>query len=237
MKPRTRRPAGGGGARVAPRASLPAAALLAAVLAGLVAGAPPAAAQEGADLERRTAAEDTARREIAGLRVGSWQVQGLQRLPEASYSTIPAFDLFYQRGLGERTALQLSVGLWRRGRVNNAGTLGMWVSPLFAGVKAYPAGGPEGRLDPYLSAAGGPALGFELRRSSGFGSLVSGWTAAIGAGAEAGGGLEVELTRRLGLALDARYQWVEYLAGRLDGPDTYRGAVLGAAVTYRLDLR
>lgn len=204
--------------------------------AGLLGFAATAAAQAEADLELR-AVEDSARRqEVAGLRVGSWQVNGLERLPDASYSTIPAFDLFYQRRLGERTALNLGVGLWRRGRATRDGTIGMWVAPIFGGVKLYPAGGPDGRVDPYLSVGGGPALGFELRRSSGFGGIQSGWTAAIGAGAEAGGGLEVELSRGIGLTLDAQYQWLRYLAGRMDGPDTYRGVVVGAGVTYRLDL-
>lgn len=217
-----------------PRARVAAAACLA---AGLLVAVPPAAAQGPADLERRVASEDSSRhQEIAGLRVGSWRVSGLERLPDSSYSTIPVFDLFYQRGLGERTALHLGVGMWHRGRVNSAGTLGTWVAPLFAGVKLYPAGGPGGRIDPYLSAAGGPALGFELRRSSGHGSLQSGWTAAIGAGGEGGAGVELNLSRSLGLAVDVQYQWIEYLAGRMDGPDTYRGAVIGAGVTYRVDL-
>lgn len=202
----------------------------------LLASAPPAAAQAGVDRQRRAAARDSGRGEVAGLRLGSWDVTGLERLPEASYSTIPAFEVYYQRGQGERASLHLGLGLWRRGRVSSAGTLGMWVAPLFAGAKYYPLDDSGGRLDPYLSLAGGPALGFELRRSSGSGTLSSGWTAAIGGGGEVGAGLELGLSERLGVTIGAQYQWVRYFAGRLDGPGTYRGALFGGGVTYRLDL-
>lgn len=224
--PRSRRGTPRGAARMA-----------AACLAVALLAAPPAAAQEGERAVGVSPPEDTAVHEVAGLRVGSWNVTGLDRSPNASYSSIPLVDAYYQRGLGASTHLQLGLGLWRRGRVSGAGTVAMWVGPLFAGLKHYPLGGPEGRVDPYLSVSGGPALGFEQRRSSGTGALESGWTAAIGAGAEAGGGIEVDLSRNVGLTADARYQWVHYLAGETDAPDTYRGAVIGVGVTYRLDLR
>ena len=211
------------------------AAALAALL--LLWTAPPAAAQAGSGSSALALPGDSLPREVAGLRLGSWQVTGLERDPEASYSTIPVMEAFYQLGLGERTSLQLGIGLWRRGRVSGAGTLAMWVGPVFGGLKYYPAGGPEGTVDPYLSIGAGPVLGFEQRRSSGFGSMESGWTAAVGAGGEAGGGIEVDLGPHVGLTADVQYQWVRYLAGDMDGPDTYRGAVVGAGVTYRLGLR
>lgn len=209
-----------------------------AVAAALLLAASPAAAQGGpGGGGPGPLPQDTAGREVAGLRLGSWDVQGLERRAEASYSTIPVFDAFYQRSLGRSTELQLGLGLWRRGRVSGAGTIGMWVAPVFGGIKYYPVGGPEGRFDPYLSLAGGPALGFEERRSSGFGGLESGWTAAVGAGAEGGAGVELRLSEQVGLTADVQYQWVRYLAGEMDGPVEYRGAVFGAGVTYRLDLR
>jgi len=211
------------------------AAALAALL--LLWTAPPAAAQAGSGSSALALPGDSLPREVAGLRLGSWQVTGLERDPEASYSTIPVMDAFYQLGLGERTSLHLGIGLWRRGRVSGAGTLAMWVGPVFGGLKYYPAGGPEGTVDPYLSVGAGPVLGFEQRRSSGFGPMESGWTAAVGAGGEAGGGIEVDLGPHIGLTADVQYQWVRYLAGEMDGPDTYRGAVVGAGVTYRLGLR
>lgn len=209
---------------------------LAAAAAALLWLAPGAPAQQ-TDAERVPAAVDTATREIAGLRMGAWAVSGLERLPNASYSTIPVMEAFYQRELGPRTALHLGLGLWRRGRVSGAGTLGMWVGPLYGGLKYYPLGGDDARFAPYVSAAAGPALGFEQRRSSGVGGLESGWTAAVGAAAEAGAGAEVDLGGNVGLTAEASYQWVRYLAGELDSPDTYRGAAVAAGVTYRLRLR
>jgi len=205
--------------------------------AGLLAGPSPVSAQEEGEPGAGPLPGDSAAREVAGLRFGSWEVTGLERVPQTSYSEIPAVDLYYERELGRTTALQLGLGLWRRGQVSSAGTVAMWVGPVFGGVRYYPLGGPDGGVDPYLSVAGGPALGFEQRRSSGFGSLESGWTAAVGAGAEAGGGVDLELTPAVGLVADVQYQWVRYLAGELDSPDTYRGVIFAAGITYRLDLR
>ena len=205
--------------------------------AGLLAGASPASAQEEGEPVAGPLPGDSAAREVAGLRFGRWEVTGLERAPQTSYSAIPAVDLYYERELGRRTALQLGLGLWRRGQVSSAGTVAMWVGPVFGGIRYYPVGGPDGAVDPYLSVAGGPALGFEQRRSSGFGSVESGWTAAVGAGAEVGGGVDLELTPAVGLVADVQYQWVRYLAGELDSPDTYRGVLFAAGITYRLDLR
>lgn len=198
--------------------------------------APVARAQQS-DVERAPAAVDTATREIAGLRMGAWAVTGLERLPDASYSTIPVMEAFYQRELGPRTALHLGLGLWRRGRVTSEGTVGMWVGPLYGGLKYYPFGLEVGPVEPYLSVTAGPALGFEQRESSRLGSLVSGWTVSIGPGAGGGVGAEVDLGDNVGFAVDAGYQWVHYVAGELDSPDTYRGAAISAGVTYRLNLR
>lgn len=186
---------------------------------------------------RDTSTVDSTTREVVGLRVGSWRVTDVNRLREASYSTIPVADFFYRRELGDRTALELGLSLWRRGRATRDGTVGMWVGPLYGGLKYYPFGRDEAPVEPYLSAAAGPALGYEQRESSRLGSLVSGWTVSIGPGAEAGAGAEMDLSRNLGLTLDAGYQWVHYLAGELDSPDTYRGAAVSAGVTYRLNLR
>lgn len=213
---------------------VPAAAWL---LVVLLLGASPAAAQVQGDPVHGPLPGDSVAREAAGLRFGSWQVTGLERAPETSYSEIPAVDLYYERGLGRKTALQLGLGLWRRGQVSSAGTVAMWVGPIFGGLRYYPAGGPQGTVDPYLSVAAGPALGFEQRRSSGFSTLESGWTAAVGAGAEAGAGLELELGRAIGVVADVQYQWVRFLAGELDSPDTYRGVIFAGGITYRLDLR
>lgn len=179
---------------------------------------------------------DSVTREVVGLRFGAWEVTGLERAPETSYSEIPMADAYYQRELGRKTALRLGLGLWRRGQVSAAGTVGMWVGPVFGGLTHYPLGGPEGTVDPYLSVAGGPALGFEQRRSSRVGALESGWTAAVGLGGEVGGGAELELGPTIGLVADVQYQWVRFLAGELDSPDAYRGAVFAGGITYRLDL-
>lgn len=201
-----------------------------------LAGVSPAAAQEEGEPVGEPLPGDSVVRQVAGLRFGSWQVTGLEAGPQTSSSEIPMVDLYYERELGRETALQLGLGLWRRGLVNRAGTVSMWVGPVFGGIRYYPVGGPEGAVDPYLSAAGGPALGFEQRRSSGFGSLESGWTAAVGAGAEVGVGVDVELGPVLGMVVDVQYQWTRYLAGELDSPDTYRGAIFAAGITYRLGL-
>lgn len=224
-----------GSGRSAPGRDALRVAVAAAACAGavLLSGVSPADAQ----VEGEPLPGDSAVREVAGLRFGSWDVTGLERVPRTSYSEIPVVDLYYERELGRRTALQMGLGLWRRGQVNRAGTVAMWVGPIFGGIRYYPVGGPEGTVDPYLSVAGGPALGFEQRRSSGFGSLESGWTAAVGAGAEAGGGVELELGPAVGLVADVQYQWVRYLAGELDSPDTYRGVIVAAGVTYRLGFR
>jgi opacity protein-like surface antigen len=232
---------------------------IAATAALLLAGAPEAArAQEparplgrdsgtaGADVERRA---KLARRG-GGVRVGRWDVRGLTASSGTTVSATPAFEGYVRRGLDLHLAIEHSVGVWRRtqtvtqtstgplGTTQSTSTLESYIIPQFTSIAFFPVTRPEHRIEPYVKAGAGFALGVEDRSGDGGGLFVGGGGTSLipGYGVTGGAGVEWRLTNALGLTGAGRYQWIRFFQ-ELTGRRTFEGFGAEAGVTYRFQFR
>jgi hypothetical protein len=202
-------------------------------LAGLVLALPGALlAQERSQSEQET---ERARRG-AGLRVGGWTGMDLTELDGASYSTLPHFQGWFQRGLDRHLAIESTLALWRRVQERNGEKVSTYIAPLFTSLKFYPGVGPEATVQPYVLGGGGLALGIDDREGTQGGLLGLGGSDGLsfhtGLGFKAGGGLDYWFSQALGLTVGARYQWIRF-DGSPGGHRTYKGTVVDAGFTYR----
>lgn len=177
-------------------------------------------------------------RQGAGLRVGAWQTTGLSQVAGATYSTIPAFEGYWQRGLDRHVVLETSAGLW--GRTQHSGTdrVGSFLVPMLTAVKLYPFTGPADQLEPFLMAGAGFTIGVDDRNTTTGGGLLGGTASnstvlIVGVGVKGAVGLEYRLGRAFGLSGGAGYTFVRFLGGSVGDDDTYKGVVLTGGLTYR----
>jgi hypothetical protein len=175
----------------------------------------------------------------AGIRLGSWQVTGLAEVDGATYSTMPAFEGYWQRGLDRHLVIESGFGLWRRSQKTTGTTsedIGSYVIPLLTSVKLYPTTGPEVSLEPFVSAGAGFTIGIDDRNTTTGGLLgggVSGGTVIIaGVGLKGEAGVEYRFSRAFGLSLTGGYQWVRFFE-EVGGERTYKGFVVFGGMTYR----
>ena len=86
-----------------------------------------------------------------------WRVSGLSEVSGASYSTLPAFEGYFQKGLDRHLVIETSAGLWRRSqRTSGAAggeSIGSYVIPMLTALKLYPVTGPEHNLEPFARPA------------------------------------------------------------------------------------
>jgi opacity protein-like surface antigen len=200
----------------------------------------PVAAQTPAtDAEQRARMQ----RQGAGLRVGWWDVRGLEERPGVSYGTTPFFEGYFQRGLDLHLAIESSIGVWRRQqRETTTGPLGQaahneinsYIVPLFTAIRFFPVTRPGAALEPYVNAGVGFAIGIDDRQTSGSGLLGgTGGTAMLtGFGFKAGTGVEVRMTPALALDVTGRYHWIRF-GGELGRERTYAGPGLDVGLSYR----
>jgi hypothetical protein len=199
-----------------------------------------------ADLERRARLA----RRGGGVRVGTWDVRGLTAASGAALSKTPAFEGYVRRGLDLHVAVEHSVGVWRRrqsvtettpnplgGTTTSTSTLETYVIPQFTSVLLFPITKPEQRVEPFVKAGAGFALGVDDRTGEGGGLFSAEGTALVpGYGLSSGAGVELRLTRALGLMGAGRYQWVRFFQ-ELSGRRTYEGFGAEVGVTYRFQFR
>lgn len=204
-----------------------------------------AAAPLGAQ-ETESAQEREARLARTGgaLRVGTWSVQDLAEIADASYSETPVVEGIYAKGLDRHLVLENSIGFWRRSQsITQDDGLGgtttdrvqSYIIPQFTGLTLYPFTGADARLEPYLNAGLGLAIGVDDRESSGgglFGGGGDGMQFVVGFGLKGGVGLDLRLTRAFGLTAGGRYQWIRFFE-ELGGERTYRGIAVDGGITYR----
>ncbi|MFN2564025.1 MAG: outer membrane protein [Gemmatimonadaceae bacterium] len=225
----------------------------------VLAGAPDAArAQEsarplgrdsgsaGVDVERRARLG----RRGGGVRVGTWDVRGLTASSGATVSTTPAFEGYVRRGLDLHLAIEHSVGVWRRtqrvtetstgplGTTQSMSTLESYIIPQFTSIAFFPLTRPEHRIEPYVKAGAGFALGVDDRNGDGGGLFVGGGGTSLipGYGVTGGAGVEWRLTGALGLTGAGRYQWIRFFQ-ELSSRRTFEGFGAEAGVTYRFQFR
>ena len=124
-----------------------------------------AQAQQAKKSDPRTA------RSGLGLRGGRWLSQ-------------PYGEIFFNRGLTNRVTLETSVGVGEE-------RLADWhnyVVPLLTTVKLYPVTGPQSRIEPYVLAGIGFAIGIENESTKAIGG--GGTSIVTGFAVKAAGGIE-----------------------------------------------
>ncbi len=175
----------------------------------------------------------------AGLRSGSWQQSGLTTASGAAYSTTPAFEGYFQRGLDRHLVIETSAGFWSRSQRANSGSgseeIRSYVVPFLTSLKLYPATGPEQPLEPFLSAGVGFTLGVDDRNTvSGglLGGTGGGTVMLVGVGAKGGAGIEYRLGPAFGVTAAGGYQYVRFFEA-VGGERTYKGVQIFGGLTYR----
>ena len=187
---------------------------------------------------RALAQADAMARRGAGVRAGVWNV----RDPGAeltTYSVGPHFEGYFQRGLDQHVAIESTAGVWRRTSTTIQPSTGnlvdtdTYVIPLFTSIKIFPFTTIESRLEPFVLAGVGFALGIDAVGDNAIGG--GGSTIATGFGFKSGAGLELHLNDVFGLVLGARYQWISY-GEALGGSEKYSGIGFEGGFTYRFAL-
>jgi opacity protein-like surface antigen len=116
-------------------------------------------------------------------------------------------------------------------------TIETYVIPQYSSVAFFPVTTPQNRIEPYMKAGAGFALGIEDRSGSGGGLFSSAGTSIVpGYGLTGGAGVEWRLTEALGLAAAGRYQWIRFLQ-ELSSRRTFEGFGAELGVTYRFQYR
>jgi hypothetical protein len=179
----------------------------------------------------------------AGLRVGFWNVANLREAENATTSTWPYIEGYFQRGLDRHLAIESSIGLYRRQEriEGTSGPLGTapstttaYIVPLLTSVKFYPFTQPGAALEPHVLAGVGFALGIEDQEGGSGGLLRSPGTVVVtGFGARGGAGLDIRLGDTFGFSAGAGYQWIRF-SDPVGGLETYAGPTFTTVLTYRL---
>lgn len=171
-------------------------------------------------------------RRAAGLRSGSWGVQGLATGPALSNS--PAFEGFLQRGLDRHLVIESSAGFWYRSERTTSGRNNAYIIPMMTSLKLYPVSGPENALEPFVSAGVGFTMGIDDRDgSTGLAGASAGGTALLlGLGAKGGAGVEYRLGSTFGVTAGAGYQYIRFFE-QVGETRTYKGVQLFGGLTYR----
>ncbi|HUP90428.1 MAG TPA: hypothetical protein VM100_13810 [Longimicrobiales bacterium] len=154
-----------------------------------------------------------AARRAVGLRAGSWQ-------------DLPYAEIYFQRGLAERVALENSLGVWRR----KQGTWTTYVIPLLTTVKFYPLTAPARALQPYVMVGLGLGVGVESESKQAVGG--GGTSILTALGGKAAGGLEFKLRKSLHAHGGARYLYMHY-NDKLAFRNTYDGIGFEGGISYR----
>ena len=210
---------------------------------GLALAVPVARAQErltpkpGPGLDSATMRENAAKRERqgAGLRVGSWGTTGLTQVSGASYSTLPALEAYWQKGLDRHLAVETGGALWGRTQRDSNGRVSSYAVPMFTTIKLYPATTVEDPLEPYLGVGGGFTIGVDDETGSTgglFGGGSGGTNLIFGLGVKGGAGIEYHLGRAFGLQAGVAYQWIHFLSP-VGGNADYKGPLMYGGLSYR----
>jgi outer membrane protein W len=181
---------------------------------------------------------DPSPRRGAGARVGAWKVKppGTEL---STYSHGPQLEVYVQRGLDDRLALESTIGVWRRTArttptvTANTVTTNTYVLPLITALKIFPVTHADQALEPFILAGAGFALGIDDVSENAIGG--GGTSIGTGFGTRVGAGLEYHLNDVFGLMISGRYQLIRY-GEDLGGAATYKGFGFEGGLTYRFGL-
>jgi opacity protein-like surface antigen len=177
--------------------------------------------------------------------VGDWFVHNDEAPSGVRQSETPILEVLFARGLDLHLVLENSVSFWRRSQTatlsGGAGGSAMqsvtgYIVPQFTSIRAYPFTRSTSRVEPYLRAGAGFAIGIEDRSGASAGPLGTGATGTSfvpGFGLTGGAGLELHASRALGLGAGARYQYVQFFNEGVAGDRIYKGVTLEGGLTYR----
>ena len=211
------------------------------VACALAAASPGLVAQSKSDVPQRfdsaQVRENAVKRERqgAGLRVGTW----LTNLPETSgntYSTLPALEGYWQKGLDKHLAVETTAGLWGRTERNSSGRVTALTVPLLTAIKLYPATTVEDQLEPYISGAGGISIGVDDETGTTGGLLSGGGSGGtnlvVGIAVRGGAGIEYHAGKAFGLQAAISYQWIHFL-NPVGSTQDYKGPLIVGGLSYR----
>ena len=179
------------------------------------------------------------------LWVGDWRVRNDEAPRGVRESETPSFEGLFATGLDLHLVLENSVSFWRRsqratlsGGAGGAATQSVtgYIVPQFTSIRAYPFTRPTSRVEPYLRAGAGFAVGIEDRSGASagpLGTVETGTSFVPGFGLTGGAGLELHVSRALGLGAGARYQYVQFFNEGIAGDRIYKGVTLEGGLTYR----
>jgi len=175
-------------------------------------------------------------RQGAGLRAGAWQTTGLTEVAGASYSTLPALEGYWLKGLDQHVAIETSGGFWGRTQRDANGRVSSFAIPMLTSIKLYPATTVADQMEPFLTAGGGFTIGVDDETGSTGGLLGggggSGTALIVGLGLKGGGGIEYHAGRAFGLQAGVSYQWIHFL-NPVGGNSDYKGPLIYGGLTYR----
>jgi opacity protein-like surface antigen len=181
-------------------------------------------------------------RQSGGLVAGVWLLDIPDPAGAVSVSTSPYVEGYYRRGLDRHLAVESSVGVLRREETERrASTIGgettnrrtSWIVPLMTGLRFYPTD-PGARLEPYVGAGIGLALGIQEQSGDAGGLLggSGGTSMETGFGFNGTAGVELALSRVFRLTGGAGYQWVRF-GNDVGAAGTYRGLRATGGFVYR----
>lgn len=156
-----------------------------------------------------------AARRAVGLRAGSWQ-------------DLPYIEIYFQRGLAERVALENSAGVWRQ----KQDSWETYVIPLLTTLKIYPLTAPTRALQPYIMFGLGLGVGVERESKRAVGG--GGTSILTALGGKAAGGLEFKLRKSLHAHGGGRYLYMHY-NDKLAFRNTYEGIGFEGGISYRFN--
>jgi opacity protein-like surface antigen len=203
------------------------------LLAGLAVGPGVAAGQRVDETDEERAAR-LARRG-AGLRAGAWFVKVAS---DVDVSKSPAFEAYFQRGLDQHLTLESSLSVWWAKTMTEQTPPGgsqveetaSFVIPLLTSLKLFPFTDVSSRLEPYLLAGIGFALGVEHESENTIGG--DGTSLVTGLGFRGGAGMELHISHTVGVTAGVKYQWIHFNE-EMGGQGTYAGLGVAGGFTYR----
>ena len=166
----------------------------------------------------------------AGLRAGIWNVSAQ---PAAARES-PSFEAYFQRGLDDQLSLENSAGIWwvrhTTSQLGGDVETKSFVIPVLTSLKLYPLTRAADKLEPFITAGAGFALGIEDEDETAIGG--GGTSLVTGFGLRAGGGAELDVRGKFGLSALIKYQWIRF-GQEVGDEDTFRGLAMEAGLTFR----
>lgn len=138
---------------------------------------------------------------------------------------LPYVEIFFQRGLAERVALENSAGVWQRRQAESR----TYVIPLLTSLKVYPLTNAKSRIEPYVLAGVGFGLGIENESDRAVGG--GGTNIVTGFGLKTAAGLEIHVVKFLSAHVGGQYLYMRF-NDKLANQNTFEGTGFEGGLTF-----